>query len=147
MPPVPRVGAIAAILIAGAVAYFAYAAGEAGPMVTFGRGDANIAAEDAWLQLPLHLAVALGFAVAGPIGVRSIAWSASWLATAALGLWAAYLLMLDLGSFGDYADVPDVVVSGILLVLYGAAWALSSGNAPAWPPMPPAPPGSTLIGH
>ena len=72
-----------------------------------------------------------------PIRARGIAWSASWLATAALGLWAAFLLVLDLGSFGDYADLPDVVDSAILLVLYGAASALSRGGAPAWPPMPP----------
>lgn len=121
-----RIGSMAAILVAGAVAYVSYAAGEAGPMVTFGRGDANIAAKAAWLQLPLHVAVALGFAVAGPLGVRGIARAVSLIATATLGLWAASLLMLGLGSLGDYADILDVAVSAILLVLYGGALALSS---------------------
>ena len=144
MRPVRNVGSVAAILVAGAIAYFSYAAGEAGPMVTFGRGDANIAAEDAWLQLPLHLAVALGFAVAGPIGVRTIPWAVSRIATATLGWWAAVLLLLGLGSFGDYADLLDLVVSAILLVLYGGVLTLSRGSAPAWPPeMSPASPGST----
>lgn len=144
MGPVRRVGSIAVILVAGAVAYFSYAAGEAGPQAAFGRMDANFAAADAWHQLPLHLAVALGFAVAGPIGVRAIAWAASWLATMALGLWAAFLLIVVLRYLGDDTDLLDVVASASLLVLYGAAWTLSRGSAPAWPPMPPAPPGSTL---
>lgn len=125
MGAVRKRGAISMILAAGAVAYFAYAAGEAGPMVTFGRGDANHAAADAWLQIPWHSALALGVAVAGPAGIRNIAWCTSFLGTALLGLWAATLVLLGLSSLGDYADVLDVLVSATLLLLYGAASILS----------------------
>lgn len=90
-------------------------------MVTFGRGDANFAARDAWLQVPLHLALALGVAAAGPVGPANVAWKASLLATLALALWAAMLLSSDLSSLGDYADLLDVFVAAALLALYAAA--------------------------
>lgn len=116
-----KLDGVAVILAAGGVAYFAYAAGDAGPMATFGHGDSNRAAVDAWVQLPVHAVLALCFAVAGPTGMRTIAWIASFLASAALCLWAVVLLLLGLGSLGDYTDLPDVLVSMALLLLYGAA--------------------------
>jgi hypothetical protein len=113
------------VLVAGAIAYFSYAAGDAGPTVTFGHGDASRAAADAWLQIPLHAAAAAGFAAAGPTGARWIAWAASFVGTAAIGLWSLVLLMSGLSSLGDYADELDLVVSATLAVLYGATLILS----------------------
>ena len=123
---VRRVGVVAIILAAGAVAYIAYAAGEAGPMLVFGHGDANRAAADAWLQIPWHSALALGVAVAGLTGIRNLAWRASSFGTVLLAVWAAALVLLGLSSLGDYSDVLDVVVSASLLLLYCAASILSA---------------------
>jgi hypothetical protein len=116
-----RIGATAAILAAGGIAYFASAAGEAGPFVVFGRGDANRAAPDAWLQIPVHVALAAGVAVAGPAGATSVAWLASVIGGLFLGLWAAALVILGLTSLADYADLLDVIVSAALLALYFGA--------------------------
>lgn len=119
-----RVGSVTVILVAGAVAFFSYAAGEAGPMVAFGQGDANRAAADAWQQLPLHVAVALGFAVAGSTSLRSVAWAASVVGTVFMGLWAAMLVIVLPSALGDRADFLDVVVAAGLVLLYGAALVL-----------------------
>lgn len=116
------IASMSLILVAGALAYTSYGAGEAGPMVMFGHGDANIAAAEAWHQLPLHAAVGLGFAVAGPLGIRRIPWTASVLATATMGLWALYLTIGALAALGgDGTDILDVAVSATLLGLYATA--------------------------
>jgi hypothetical protein len=112
---------VAIILAAGAVAYIAYAAGEAGPMLVFGHGDSNRAAADAWLQIPSHSVLALGVAVAGPTGIRNLAWRASFFGTALLAVWAAALMLLGLSSLGDHSDVLDVLISASLLLLYASA--------------------------
>ena len=120
-----RLGSVAAILAAAAVAYVAYASGEAGPMAMFGRGDANIAAANAWVQIPAHAAIALGFAAAAPVGLRLMGWVGSYFATVVLSLWATLMLLGGVAYLGDYTDPLDVLVSALLLTLYAAAFALS----------------------
>jgi len=116
-----RVGPAALIVVAGAIAYFSSAAGEAGPMVVFGRGDANRAAADAWQLIPLHAGIALGFTLACPIGLRRIARAASIVGTVSMALVAASLLIILPSALGDRADVLDMMVTAALVVLYGAA--------------------------
>ena len=113
------------ILVAGAIAFLSNSAGEAGPLVVFGRGDANRAAADAWQQIPLHVAVALGFAVAGPTGQRRIARAASIAATGFMGLIAVGLALVLPSALRDRADILDLIVSAVLALLYAAALMLS----------------------
>jgi len=120
-----RFGPAAVILVAGAAACLSHMAGEAGPLVVFARGDANSAAADAWQQIPLHLAVALGFAIDGPTGVRRIARTVSIVATGFLGLMALGIVLVLPSALGDRADVLDLIASAVLALLYAAALTLS----------------------
>jgi hypothetical protein len=63
------------VLLAGRIAYRAFAIGAHGPMALTGRDDANRASIDAWLTTPVHIAVAGLLALGGPSGMRqTIRW-------------------------------------------------------------------------
>ena len=111
----------ALILCAGPLAFVAYAAGEFGPMVAFGRADANDTIPDAWIQLPLHAGLAFLLAIGRPRGLRWLAWPPARVGLILLVVWAA-LLMVALVGRGITIDYPlDYVSAMLLLLLYGAA--------------------------
>jgi hypothetical protein len=128
-----RVFAIVLVLVAGAIAYRVIAVGDAGPMVAFGHGDAHRAAIDAWQQIPWHLALALGLALARPTGLGPVAGVPTATGLVLLAVWNLFLTTVGLRSLGDYSDQQDVLVSSLLLLLYGAALVAS------WPLIVPAP--------
>jgi hypothetical protein len=116
------------VLLAGLLAYLAYAAGDAGPMVVFGHGDANRAAAQAWQQIPIHGVLAIALAVGGPTGLRRLATAAGIAGLLLLSIWTTLLSLLGITSFGDYSDLADVVVSASLFLTYGGVLSLTLRN-------------------
>ncbi len=105
------------VLLAGLLAYLAFAIGAQGPMVTVGHDDANRAAADAWFQIPIHLGVAALLAVGGPIG-RQL----GGLCVALLFAWMALLTVGVLLNLSDYyTDLGDVGIVSAILGCYGVA--------------------------
>lgn len=112
------------IAIAGSIAFVAYAAGAAGPMVFVGQSDANEAARDAWLQLPIHAAAGLLVMVAAVPAARAI------VGRLVLGLafvllwWGAALTMSTISAIPT-TDLFDVGVAATLLMLYAVIMRLA----------------------
>jgi hypothetical protein len=105
--------AISLIVVAALLSTWIHARGELGPMVTFGRSDANIAARDAWLQLPLYLALIVG-AVAG----ASLAGMLLRVAIVALGgALATWALFLTFAAIGNVKRGPGYAGIGSALCL------------------------------
>ena len=111
----------ALILCAGPLAYVANAAGERGPMVAFGRGDANLSIPDAWMQLPLHAGLAFLLAIGRPRGIRWLAWAAAHVGLVLLVVWAAFLTLVLVERLFAVDYPVDVGSAMLLLLLYGAA--------------------------
>jgi hypothetical protein len=109
------------VLLAGLVAYLAYAAGDAGPMVVFGHGDADSHATEAWLQIPIHGVLALALVIGGPTGLRALGRAMGVAGLLLLFIWTTFLSLLGITSFGDYSDLADVLVSTSLFLTYGGA--------------------------
>jgi hypothetical protein len=113
------------ILCAGSLAFVAYASGEFGPMVAFGRRDANDAIPDAWIQLPLHAGLAVLLLIGRPRGLRWLAWAPAVVGLVLLVAWAALLTLVLVGR-GITVDYPlDYGRAVLLLLLYGAAMHLT----------------------
>lgn len=116
-----RVVPAAIVLLAGGAAYVAYAAGDGGPMVTFGHADANNHAAEAWHQIPIHGVLAAVLALGGPSVFGRLATATGITGLVLLCMWTALLTLLGISSFGDYSDLADVVVSTSLFLAYGGA--------------------------
>ena len=117
------------VLIAGVVAYIAYGAGENGPMVLFGRDDANKGVTDAWHQVPIHAALAGFLAFGGPRGSRLLT-VAGVTGTALLLVWAGLLIVFGVGSMADgYWRLADLLICLVLLAAYsGALFVMLNGD-------------------
>lgn len=124
---------VALIGVASAVGYFIAAAGAAGPMVFIGQSDATRNAQDAWMQIPIHAALATfviierlapGRSIAGPVGIST---------AALLAVWGLTMTIYTIGS--SNTDVTDVVLAGALLTIYlvilRLTWALIVRPVPA----------------
>ena len=125
---------IALLLLAGLVAYWAYALGASGPLVIFGQGDATRSVVDAWQQVPLHAAVATLLVLGGwngPPMITSGARVAGVLLVSLLIIWTAALTVLNLVSLGDHSDPVDVFVAAALLVTYSCALILTRRAGPS----------------
>lgn len=120
-----RIAAIVLILVAGVVAYLAYAEGDGGPLTSFGHRDADIQAVNAWHQIPIHIGLAIGLATAGISALRVIAGTATAVGLIVMVAWAALLTISDVGALGDYTDAADLTISATLLALYAAVVALA----------------------
>lgn len=109
------------VLIAGVVAYYAYGAGENGPMLLFGHDDANRDAADAWHQLPVHAVLAGLLAFGAPRGSRLLT-VAGVSGTALLLVWVGLLIAFGVGSMADgYWRLSDLLICLVLLAAYGGA--------------------------
>jgi hypothetical protein len=111
----------ALILGAGLVAYVGDAAGDFGPMVAFGRADANAGIQYAWIQLPLHAGLAFLLLIGRPRGLLWLPWAAAGMGLILLVVWAAFLTLVLVDRLFT-AVYPMALGSAILLLLlYGAA--------------------------
>jgi hypothetical protein len=112
-------------LFTGLCAYWIYAQGHDGPLLTFGRSDADILALSAWHQIPLHLAIAAGLALGLGSDRRSLGAA---IAVAVAGILAAFAALLTFAAilqFKHGVGVAGVVDAVTLLVLYATILALA----------------------
>ena len=104
------------VLLAGLLAYLAYATGGNGPMAVVGFDDANRIAGKAWFQIPAHLVVAGVLATRWPV-FRLI----GGILLATLTLWMALLTFGVIVAMGHATDLVDLAIVLVLLACYGAA--------------------------
>lgn len=118
------------VLLAGLLAYFAYAIGADGPMVTAGHDDANRLAVDAWLQIPVHLAVA-ALLVAGAPNSRLVFRLLGGAILMLLWLFAVMSVIGVLLHLNDhYADLGDLAIASAILACYTIAGYLTYRGVP-----------------
>jgi hypothetical protein len=113
------------VLLAGLVGFLAHAAGEFGPMVVFGHADANRDIPLAWVQIPLHVVLAITLAVGGPTGPRALVRLAGLVVVLLHFMWMTLLTVLVITSLGDYTDLPDLLAPLTLALMYGGAFVLT----------------------
>jgi hypothetical protein len=106
------------VLLAGLLAYLAYATGGNGPIAVTGFDDANRIAGKAWFQIPAHLVVAGLLATRWPV-IRLI----GGILLVTLTLWMAVLTLGVIMAMGPVhgTDLVDLAIVLLLLVCYGAA--------------------------
>jgi hypothetical protein len=103
------------------VAFIAYAAPDAGPIAIFGHEDTKDDPGQAWVQLPVHAALAIALAVGRPSGPRWLARAVGVAGIGLLAMWMTLLTIAVLSALGDYTDSADVLACVSLLLLYGGA--------------------------
>jgi hypothetical protein len=108
------------VLLAGLLAYLAFAIGAQGPMAITGDDDANRAAVDAWFQIPLHVGVAALLVAGAPTG-RPYLRQLGGVCIGLLLLWMAVLTVGVLSQVGSYTDLGDVGILAAILACYGIA--------------------------
>lgn len=123
------------VLVAGAVAYVVSVSGAEGPMVVFGRRDADSLVAEAWYQIPLHIGVAVLVGASGVTGWRLIPRVAGVTILVALAGLSALVAQSGIVRLGDNTDLADVAIAAVWLSLYAAAafvawWPAASGQEP-----------------
>jgi hypothetical protein len=111
----------ALILGAGLIAYVIQAAGEFGPNFVYGRGDANRAIPNAWIQLPLHAGLAFLLVIGRPRGLLWLAWALGRAGLLLLVVGAAFWTLLIGPGAVVYVGLLGLTVLLVPLLLYGVA--------------------------
>ena len=118
-PLEPRRAVIVGLtLLSGLYAFWIYSLGEIGPLQVWGRGDANLMAADAWLQVPLHLVAAAFVVAGGRSGWHRYAWHAYVPTFVILALLALDLTVSAVAGFRDGVGTAGVIEAATLATLY-----------------------------
>lgn len=119
------VTAVLAVLAAGVVSYWMHAVGDQGPLVGWGHADADRQIPTAWLQIAVHVVVAVAVAVAARRGaLGSISLAATVVAMLWLTMWAVLHTGAALGYTTELVNLWQIVVPPSLVALYVLAFVL-----------------------